>query len=161
MFSIICLAMLSFGEVPGIKGELGQIEVTQLANAPAIVVQVGRKTMVLYGLSFQSKDEAEAVKRWLNENCRGKQSSKLPSYKILVEGSKPSAYVATPRGGSGVPIDHWMAGAGTMAKGILYDPEGHNLNTEIIKKGMARTKEKRFEAEQDEAKKAKIGLWAK
>lgn len=161
MLSVICLAMLATGGVPGTKGELGKVEVTQLANAPAVAVQVGRQTMLLFGLSFDSKAEAEVVKKWLNDNYRRKQASSMLSYTVIVRASKPSAHVVTPRGGSSVPIGHWMAAPGTMAKGILYDLEGHNLNAEIIKKGMARTKEKRFEAEQDEAQKAKLGVWAK
>jgi hypothetical protein len=161
MFTILCLATFALGDVPGIKGEFGQAEVTQLKNVPAVTVQVGRKTMLLFGLSFDSKGEAEVVKKWLNDNYRREKAASMLSYKIIVEASKPSAHVVTPRGGSSIPIDHLMAGPGTMAKGILYDQEGRNLNAEIIKKGMARTKEKRFEAEEDEARKAKIGVWAK
>jgi len=161
MTTTVFLAILALGEAPGIKGEFRQAELGQPTKPLSVAVQVGRKTMLLFGLTFNSKEEAEAVKKWLNDNYRHKQPPKVLPYKIVVEGSKPSEYAVIPRGGQKVPIQHWMNAPGTMAKGILYDPDGRNLNAEFIRKGMARTKEKRFEDDQEEAKKNKVGIWAK
>lgn len=157
----ILLALLACGQTPGTRGEFAGAELCSQARPVAVQVRVESKTMALFGLSFESKDEAQAAIKWLNDNYAHKRPAKLLAYKIVGEGSKPSAYVANTTGGRGIPLGSFMNRPGTMAKGILYDVDGKDLNAELITRGLARTHEKRYEDAQDEAQKKKAGVWAR
>ena len=157
----ILLALFACGQTPGTRGEFAGAELCPQAKPVAVQAQVGGKTMALFGLAFESKEEAQAAGKWLNDNYAHKRPPKLLAYKIVVEGVKPSAYAANTTGGRGIPLKNFMNRPGTMAKGILYDTDGKDLNAEIIKHGLARTEEKRYEDAQDEAEKKKLGVWAR